>query len=484
MNKDQRTFNDTITLLHTNDIHSHFENMGILAAIANDYRERYHPEQVVLLDMGDHMDRMSLETEGSDGAANVDILNLTGYDAITIGNNEGLTYTTTILNQTYAGIVCPIVCSNVIEHTTGLPPVWMDTHRIIEKGGWTIGLVGATAPYGDFYELLGWDVEEPLNSLAPLVHKLRGEVDLLVLMSHLGLAADQRLAEQLPELDVILGGHSHHVLERPLWIGETVIGAAGKFGHYMGHMCWQKGANGGRAKLLDGGLIPTGADLMPRDEQIEAAIALHRERAAERMSRTVAILKQPLEIDYEHESPLGNLLAQAVRRYTGTELSIVNAGQLLGSLPAGEISEALLHRLCPSPINPSQTLLQGRSIRLALEQSLLEEFTSRAIMGFGFRGKVLGCLCVDGLTIRYDPNRPPYERIVSITTTAGEPLDDEREYSVGTLDMFTFRIGYESLSESTSVSYMLSEFIRDLLRTELQMPGAIDVSAERRWFML
>ncbi len=484
MTKEQRTSNDTITLLHTNDIHSHFENMGILSAIANDYRERYGPEHVVLLDIGDHMDRMAAETEGSEGAANVDILNLTGYDAVTIGNNEGLTYTSEILNRAYAGILCPVVCSNVIEHATGLPPVWMDTHRIIEKGGWTIGLIGATAQYGDFYELLGWDVREPGRSLAPLVRELRGQVDLLVLLSHLGLSTDQRLAEELPELDVILGGHSHHVLERPLWIGETVLGAAGKFGHYMGHMCWQKATDGGRPKLLSGGLIPTGEDEMPRDAKVEAAIDLHRERAAERMSRTVAILQQPLEIDYEQESPLGNLLAQAVRRYTGAELAIVNAGQLLGPLPAGEISEAMLHRLCPSPVNPSQTLLKGRSIRLALEQSLLEEFTSRPISGFGFRGKVLGCLCVDGLTIQYDPSRAPYERIVSITMQSGEPMSDEHEYSVGTLDMFTFRIGYESLSESTSVSYMLSEFIRDLLRMELQTPGATDVSAERRWFML
>ncbi len=257
MSTDQRTSNNTITLLHTNDIHSHFENMGILAAIANEYRERYGHEHVVLLDIGDHMDRMSPETEGSEGAANVDILNLNEYDAITIGNNEGLTYTSAILNQAYAGILCPVVCSNVTEHATGQPPVWMQTHQIIEKGGWRIGLVGATAPYGDFYELLGWDVQEPGRCLAPLVRELRDQVDLLVLLSHLGLSTDQRLAEELPELDVILGGHSHHVLERPLWIGETVLGAAGKFGHYMGHMCWQKSADGGRPKLLNGGLIPT-----------------------------------------------------------------------------------------------------------------------------------------------------------------------------------------------------------------------------------
>lgn len=471
-----------MTILHTNDLHSHFENMGILAAIVDDYRQRCGDEHVLLLDIGDHMDRMAIETEGSSGGANVDILNMTGYDAITIGNNEGLTYTPEILNQTYAGIVSPVVCSNVLEHETGIPPVWMEPYRIIEKGGWTIGLIGATAPYGDFYEILGWDVGEPLSSLQPLVRQLRGQVDLLVLMSHLGLSTDQRLAEQLPELDVILGGHSHHVLERPLQIGETVVGAAGKFGHYMGYMSWQKDTHGGRPRLLHSGLIPTSPE-MKRNAEIEAAIVLHRQRAEERMGHAIAMLEEPLEIDYEQESPLGNLLAQAVRRYTGAELSIVNSGQLLGPLPAGEISEALLHRLCPSPINPCLTLIKGSSIRQALEQSLLSEFTHKPIMGFGFRGKVLGNLCVDGMTITCDLSRPSYERITEIKV-GEDVLDNEHEYSVGSLDMFTFRIGYESLSESAGVTYMLSEFIRDLLRSELQTPGAVSSCAGSRWFML
>ncbi|WP_046225397.1 bifunctional metallophosphatase/5'-nucleotidase [Paenibacillus dauci] len=476
------TAHDVLTILHTNDLHSHFENMGILASIAGDYTDRLGRDHVLLVDIGDHMDRMSPETEGSEGGANIDIINMTGYDAVTIGNNEGLTYTSSILNQAYAGIICPVVCSNVIEHESGIPPVWMRTHQIIQKGTWKIGLIGATAPYGDFYDLLGWDVSEPVSSLRPLIDQLRSEVDLLVMLSHLGLSADQRLAEQLPEIDVILGGHSHHVLDRPLWVGSTVLGAAGKFGQYMGQMTWQKDTLGGRAHLLDGGLIAI-TENMPREEAVEAAIVLHRQRAEERMSRTVAMLEAPLKIDYERESPLGNLLAQAVRRYTGAELSIVNAGQLLDELPAGEITESLLHRLCPSPINPCITLLRGSSIRRALEQSLLSEFTHKAIMGYGFRGKILGCLCVDGLKITCDLARPAYQRITGLEIN-GQPLQDDQEYSVGSLDMFTFRIGYDSLSESGGVTYMLSEFIRDLLRSELQTPGTVQSCAGPRWFMV
>ena len=55
------------------------------------------------------MDRASVETEGTMGQANVDVINLTGYDAITIGNNEGLTISYDVLESVYAGLQCPVV---------------------------------------------------------------------------------------------------------------------------------------------------------------------------------------------------------------------------------------------------------------------------------------------------------------------------------------------------------------------------------------
>lgn len=81
----------TLTILHTNDIHSHFGSMSTIAAMINE--ERDQGGNFLVLDIGDHMDRMAVETEGTLGTANVDVINLTGYDAITIGNNEGLTFT-------------------------------------------------------------------------------------------------------------------------------------------------------------------------------------------------------------------------------------------------------------------------------------------------------------------------------------------------------------------------------------------------------
>lgn len=470
------TNQETLTILYTNDIHSHFETMGRIAAMIEELRAEA-PASTLLLDIGDHMDRAAIETEGTLGQANVDVLNLTGYDAVTIGNNEGLTFTPDLLGQAYAGLHGSVICGNIVEMRTGRPPAWMRSRLVVQKDGFKIGLVAATAAFSEFYELLGLESLNPLDTIARDVDGLRDEVDLVIVMSHLGLPLDRQLAETVPGIDLIIGGHTHHLLEEPLRIGSTMVTAAGKFGNYLGKFVVRRESDTGRF-TMDGGCLPVAEG--PKQAQVETAIASQRDAAKLRLNRTVAVTDRELPLSYEAESPFGNLLAQAVRRHTGSSFSLINSGQLLAGLPAGEISEGMLHERCPSPINPCTMRVSGGDILTSLEESLLEEKTGKAIMGFGFRGKVLGSICVDGLEIEYDPGAPRYERIVR-ASVAGEPLREDRTYLVGTLDMFTFGVGYERLKRGTEKRYMLPEFLRDLLRLELQTVGAVDTCFQSRW---
>ncbi|MWV44057.1 bifunctional metallophosphatase/5'-nucleotidase [Paenibacillus sp. HJL G12] len=467
----------SITILHTNDIHSHFEKVSSIAAYIAEARETESGSPLLLVDIGDHMDRTAMETEGTMGGANVDILNLTGYDVITIGNNEGLTLTPEDLASAYSGLLAEVVCCNIIEKATGAPPAWMKKHTIIEKGDIRIGITGATAPFAAFYELLGLDALEPEAAIEQEISLLRPQVDIVVLLSHLGLATDQRLAERLQGLDLILGGHTHHLLEKPLQIENTTVCGAGKFGDYVGRVRMVQ-QPGGTYQVAEGGCIPVDTERF--DENVSNALVTHRLHAEEALKETVAVTDRILSLDYTVESPFGNLLAQAVRRYTQTEIALVNTGQLLGPLPEGEISAGLLHTLCPSPINACVIKLKGRDIRLTLEQSLLSEFWSREIKGFGFRGEILGNIAIDGLEVLYDAGAIPYDRIVQITFM-GEQLQDEQVYEVGTLDMFTFGIGYERIALGQSPEFLLPDFLRDLLRLELQRPGSLDESEQCRW---
>ncbi|ANS73719.1 multifunctional 2',3'-cyclic-nucleotide 2'-phosphodiesterase/5'-nucleotidase/3'-nucleotidase [Paenibacillus yonginensis] len=480
----QHTESEQLMILHTNDIHSHFGAMVQLSEMIEAERQIWR-DDLLLLDIGDHMDRAAVETEGTLGQANVDVLNLTGYDAVTIGNNEGLTFTPELLEQAYAGLQCPVVCCNIKETSTGAAPGWMKEHHIVVKAGFTIGLIGATAAFSEFYRILGWEALDPIESIRSQVEQIRGQVDFVILMSHLGLRMDEQLAEEVRGIDLILGGHSHHLLEEPLYIKETCLAAAEKYGHYLGRILIGRNP-AGQTSVQEGGVLKVDPPAVGREGEREPlnkvgeAIAIHARHAAEQLKRTVAITQQVLPVQYDGESPFANLLAQSVRRFTGSQIAIVNSGQLLGELPDGEISEGVLHALCPSPINPCRMKLKGAYILQSLEESLIPETTARPIYGFGFRGKVLGSLCVDGMEIEYDPSRAPFSRI-SKATIEGVPIVPEIEYDVGTLDMFTFGIGYKSLSFGTEKVFILPEFLRDLLRLELQTPGAVEQSLSSRW---
>lgn len=460
-----------LTLLHTNDIHSHFDEASRVAAYVADVRKRVGEDRLLLLDCGDFLDRFAFETEGTHGLVNRALLERIGYDAVLIGNNEGLTLTVEQLDALYREFPIPVVCANMILQATGKPPEWMTPTWTTVKAGVRIGVIGLTAVFNDYYRLLGWEALDPIAVAQAHARRLRPDVDVLIVLSHLGLRVDQQLAAQVEGIDLILGGHTHHLLETPLRIGETAIAAAGKFGQYVGHLELTVGRRAdeeGRAKPtleVSGGSLST--DGFARDEEADRIVAAYGERAIARMDRPVARLAAPLSAEPYGESPLPTLLAEAVRRETGAEIGLVNAGQLLGGLPAGDVTERTIHALCPSPINPCLVKLTGKQVLHTLEQSLLPEFYEMEIRGFGFRGKVLGTLCVDGMALAIDDTRPPYERIVS-ATVGGEPLRPERVYEVGTLDMFTFGVGYLALKEGTDVRYFLPDFIRDVLASALR----------------
>jgi len=454
----------TLTLIHTNDIHSHFEEAFRIAAYIREIKERCPSDDLLLLDCGDFLDRARMETEGTNGGANRALLDHLGYDAVGMGNNEGLSYTREQLDELFAGAPYPVVCANLIETGTGTHPEWMKPYAIIERAGLRVALLGLTAAFGDFYELLGWTATDPLQAAERYVPELRRQADLVVILSHLGLRHDERMASAVDGIDLILGAHTHHLLEVPLRVGNTMICAAGKFGRYVGTVTVRRDSASG-ALRIEGSADPTEA--YPADPAAAGLIEEYRKRAIAAMSGTIATLQEPLELRVDKESPLGTLLAAAVRRVTGARIGLVNSGQLLGGFPAGPVTELDVHSVCPSPINPCLILLKGSRLKEALEESLLPEFIGFEFQGFGFRGRVLGTLSVDGIEWVIDESKPPREKVVSVIVD-GEPLDENAEYAIGTLDMFTFGIGYLGLKEGRVLNYFLPEFIRDVLAEALR----------------
>jgi len=465
-----------LIILHTNDIHSRFEQMPRIAGLMNRIRREAAAESEFLtVDCGDHMDRAFIETEGTRGMANVEMMNRMRLDAALIGNNEGLTLSIPELERAYRQAHFPVLCANLRLPGGNRQPDWLLPWQIRQVGRLTVALIGVTVAYGEFYRLMGWEIKDPVETVSRVLEQVRGRAHVVVLLSHLGLAQDRLLVEKVPGIDILLGGHTHHLLEQPEKECGTLICAAGKFGTHVGRVDLTYDFELGRPVELSGCCLPVAGE--GEDPAIASALARIRRESEERLTRPVTVLTEPLPVRPDRETQLGNLLADAVRRETGAAFALVNAGQLVGGLEAGVVTEGRLHQICPSPIHACLASLTGADLLQALEESLLPENIGRFIYGYGFRGTTLGMLCVSGLTVFYDQTASPYHRIVRAESSEG-PLEPERIYSVGTIDMFMFGLGYLSLAKGMVIRYFLPSFLRELLAGELK--NAVD-SPEDVW---
>ncbi|MBO8171817.1 MAG: bifunctional metallophosphatase/5'-nucleotidase [Bacillaceae bacterium] len=470
-------------ILHTNDLHSHFEAMSSVAGCIRQEKRRWEKlgDHVMVVDIGDHTDRARMQTEASWGHANVDVMNATGYQWTTLGNNEGLTFPRERLMHLYDQSRFGVLCSNFIDRETGRIPPFLKPYEIQEVDGFRIGWIGVTASFPAFYELLGWEVEDPVETLEKRVPELRSRADFIIVLSHIGYPGDRRLAERVPGIDLVLGAHTHHVLEKGERVGNTMIAQAGKFGKYVGHI--EIPLPGDRKVTADDLKIDLLlAENYEPDHEVSELIRHHLHEAEHEMNQKVADIEVDLPNYLDQESPLGNLLAEGLRKWTDSEIGLVNSGQFLDSLPRGAVQRKEILSILPHPINPCSMYLTGKQIRTILETSLLEENINRTFRGFGFRGKVIGWMCADGIRIHYDPERPPYQRIAEIETDHG-PLRDDQKYKVGTIDMFTFGVLFPTFTEGEDLTYFLPEFIRDVLTGQLQNPDAVEQCFRSRWIV-
>lgn len=466
-------------ILHTNDLHSHFERMPKIATLLSRLMQEggRGEEAWIVVDVGDHMDRGRMETEGTAGMANRAVLEASGYQVVALGNNELLTFPREALDRLYADVPFSVVGTN-IEAAGGEQPVWLKKWAVREMAGVRVGFLGLTIPYPIFYELMGWRLSDPLETISEWVPRIREEVDVLVLLSHLGLTRDRQLAQDVPGIDLILGGHTHHLLEAPERIGDTLIAAAGKFGQYVGHVTLEWDAERGSVVGGSGRVVPV--EGIVDDDGIARQIDRCRQEGKKFFSSRISRLDRPLPIDWYRESPLGNLLADGLREWVNAEVALVNAGQLLGGLDAGPVTKGRLHQICPHPINPCKMTLTGEQILRTLEESLLEKFQRMEIRGFGFRGERLGTINVSGLQVEYRPEADPYRKIRSVRV-GDKQLVKDRKYQVASVDMFTFGVGYFELQNGGDVRYFLPEFLRDVLAWRLQRPGSVQDCLVPRW---
>lgn len=452
---------EEILILHTNDMHSHLEHWPrVRRFIFNKKRQAARQGmQSFIFDIGDAIDRQHPLTEASFGQANIKLMNDIGYHAVTVGNNELLGLNHDQLNHLYDDANFPVVLANIIDAQTQSIPKWAFKYQILETAGHQkIAVFGLTAPFIRTLPLLDWLPEAVDKAIENLLPELQAQADTVILLSHLGLPTDRHIAEAFPEIQLILGAHTHHLLPKGEMIGQTMLAAAGRYGDHVGTV--KITLTDGRVAEMYAQTYAT-ADMaeLPEDAEEIENYQLRGEKKLQ--AKQIATLPETYHADmFSGEPRLIDLGLDSVQSMMQTDIAMLSTGLFSGDLPAGVVTADDLHQILPHAVHPMRTRLVGHELeRLIKEITKTQVFLKNyQIRGMGFRGhQAFGDIVWRGLEI--DDNNQIWIN--------GALLDQYRYYTVGSLDHYLFIPFFPTLEiageNELNYAYVLREVVAQYL---------------------
>jgi 2',3'-cyclic-nucleotide 2'-phosphodiesterase (5'-nucleotidase family) len=414
-----------------------------------------------ILDAGDFSMGTLYQTIFSSEAPDVRIMGRLGFDAAVLGNHEfdyrprGLT---DMLNAAvgHGGALPALLLANIDWDRTLADEsraaearelrAAMDnygvvqSYAIIEKGGVRAAIFGilgrqadSNAPESGLYFI------DPITAAGEIVAQIKAEAnaDIIICLSHGRLNSDsgrsecELLAKAVPDIDVIVSGHSHTRLEAPIVHGSTYIISSGEHTYNLGHITLARDINN-RYRVTGYDLIPVSQDL-PADAEISAAVLEFRElvnsgylsKFGYSYNQVLAYSPYnftPIENfgNIQGEDTLGNLISDsyfyAVAKAEGEnhrpiDVAIAPNGVIRASLTQGPITVADAFNVSSLGIGPDRipgyplvsVYLTGRELKTIAEIDISVSTLMSAAR-----------LYISGLTYTYNPHRLLLNRVTDV----------------------------------------------------------------------
>ncbi|ACL76847.1 bifunctional metallophosphatase/5'-nucleotidase [Ruminiclostridium cellulolyticum] len=477
-------YEEKISVVSTADIHGHIifdeeaggyyslddvsvmMGMPLMKNLIDDIKEKN--KNTLVLDSGD-MFHGTNEANINKAEGVVQVANLMGFDAMTPGNHD-FNFGYDRLVQIKDELRFPILSANIYKD--GKPA--FQEYKIVKVGGKKIGLFGMTEQNAlintNSRETKGVTLEDPVRIANKMVSTLKGKVDAIVLISHLGDDIDRKVVKQVDGIDLILCGHHHFLYEKADKINNTYLVEAGGYSTHVGLADMY---------FKDGKLVKVvwsskrTKDKEKADPIVNKVAEKYHAVALESSKVVVGKTKEKLDGFRSNvrskETTLANLLCDAMRETAGADLALMNGGGIRESIPAGNINLYAIGKSLPFVNSLVTIALKGENIYTAVERGV------RLYPDGGSNG---GFLQVSGIKYTFDASKPAGKRLVSITIN-GKPLDREKYYKVATNDyLYNGGDGYDELKEGKLLSK--GELLKDVLAKYIKEKGDVSAKIEGR----
>ncbi|MCJ9753904.1 5'-nucleotidase/apyrase family protein, partial [Neorhizobium sp. BETTINA12A] len=456
-----------LNILHINDFHSRLESINatdstcsaedegkgvcfggaarLLTAI-NQTRDALKAENknVILLNAGDNF-QGSLFYTTYKGAAEAEALNAMKFDAMTVGNHE-FDDSDDVLATFLDKIQFPVVTANVVPSAAAKIGNRIKPSLVLTVGGQKIGIVGAVT--NDTAEIANpgpnITIADDVAKITEAVQGLKAQgVDKIIALTHVGYPRDLAMIAKIPDVDVVVGGHTHTLLSNvakgaegpyPTWSDnpggyKVPVVQAFQYSKYLGDIKIVFDDSGvvksaeGEPILMDKSITPDPA-FLARVAELKKPIEDMKKKV---VGASDGVIDGDRRVCRAKECSMGNLVADAILDRTkgqGITIAIQNGGGLRASIDAGEVTQGEVVSVLPFQNTLATFQLTGADVVKALENGV-----SQIDDGAGRFPQVAG------LKYSFDKSKPAGAKVSDVQVKEGDkfvPIDPAKTYGVAT----------------------------------------------------
>jgi 2',3'-cyclic-nucleotide 2'-phosphodiesterase (5'-nucleotidase family) len=434
-----------IRILHMNDFHGFAvpykpygsdELQGGLAYLAERAEELRTEKPTLFLAAGD-MIQGNNWANLFQGKSSIEAMNVMNFDAMVVGNHE-FDFGQEVLKERIGEANFPVLGANVIGLSELKPYITKNVNGLSIA---VIGVVTDDTPVTTHPKnVTGLKFLSSEETIRKYAHELREKSDIIVVLSHSGFNADADLAKKVDGVDVIVGGHSHTKVAKPVRMNESLVVQAFEHGKTLGVLDLTVknrkivGASGWLEPIK-----PTGKE----NKAVGDIVAKYQQKVDIVMNENVG--EALVDLDGANvrlrETNLGNLITDIMRKTAGADVAIINGGTIRTSIKRGQVKVSDVYAVVPFDNYIVSIKLTGQQIRDTLEHgvSAVEDEEGRFPQ-------------VSGLTFTYDLKNKKGSRVKEIFIN-GNSLAPEKEYTVATNDFLAAGgDGYKAFGDSVKSS--------------------------------
>jgi len=459
------------SILHTNDMHSNFVGVGpfndydpatlngdstiggysrLATLIQQRRKELQTLGPVLLVDAGDYSMGTAFAAATRETGAELRLMSQMGYDAITLGNHEfdlGPDGLASSISKAIAAQSTPSLVASNIDLDADEPRLAalkglvtkgvIQPYIVVEQAGIRFGVMGLMGYDAAKYALdpggvVFTDPIETAKSTASLL-RTRESVDVVIALNHGGVTEDGNgvfrgedveLLQAVPGIDVVVGGHTHVNLTTPLLVGNRPVVQSGRYGDHLGELVLsleggQVNVESYRSIAIDSKILGDTAIQQQVNHFLEASSKAVFKSRGYNLTQSLVIIDQDWQMDYndvESGTPLANMVTDAFRNATATDIAFTANGLIRSGLKQGNsgIQTAYdVFALAPLGFGIAdetagsamvKAYFTGHELKQILEFFLIDD---PILPGQYFPR-------VSGMRFTYDPSKPEFDMVEKI----------------------------------------------------------------------